>query len=93
LQAEKQAGVTQKLVGLLLQDKGVLRSHQKVIVEGVGEGEVTSGSFSPSLKQAVAMARVPAATAEKCQVEIRGKLLNARVVKPVFFREGKSCIE
>jgi len=92
LETEKQAGAGQKLVGLLLEDKGVLRGHQKVIVEGIGEGEVTSGTFSPSLKQAIAMARVPAATGDQCQVEIRGKLLNARVVKPVFFREGKSCI-
>lgn len=93
LEAEKQAGVAQKLVGLVLDDKGVLRNHQKVVVEGIGEGEVTSGTFSPSLKQAIAMARVPAATADKCEVDIRGKLLNARVVKPVFFREGKSCID
>lgn len=93
LEAEQRAGVAQKLVGLVLAGKGVLRSHQRVIVAGIGEGEVTSGTFSPSLKQAIAMARVPAATSEQCQVEIRDKLLNARVVKPVFFREGKSCIE
>jgi aminomethyltransferase len=92
LQAEKQQGVKHKLVGLVLEDKGVLRGHQKVLVEGVGEGEITSGSFSPSLKQSIALARVPAATGDSCQVEIRGKLLRARVVKPVFFREGKSCL-
>jgi len=93
LEAEKQQGIKQKLVGLVLQDKGVLRGHQKVLVEGVGEGEITSGSFSPSLKQSIALARVPAATGDSCQVEIRGKLLRARVVKPVFFREGKSCLD
>ncbi|MDH5483655.1 MAG: glycine cleavage system aminomethyltransferase GcvT [Gammaproteobacteria bacterium] len=93
LEQEKAAGVAQKLVGLVLEDKGVLRGHQKVIVAGAGEGETTSGTFSPSLKQAIALARVPAATAEQCQVEIRGKLLNARVVKPVFVRDGKSCID
>lgn len=93
IEQQKAQGVEQKLVGLLLQDKGVLRGHQKVLVEGVGEGEITSGTFSPSLKQAIALARVPKATGASCQVEIRGKLLNARVIKPVFFREGKSCIE
>jgi aminomethyltransferase len=92
LEAEKAEGVKQKLVGLVLEDKGVLRGHQKVIVAGEGEGETTSGTFSPSLKQAIALARVPATTGSQCQVEIRGKLLNARVVKPVFVRDGQSCI-
>jgi len=89
LQAQKEAGVEQKLVGLILEGKGVLRSHQKVVVEGIGEGEITSGTFSPSLQQSIALARVPKAIGEACQVEIRGKLLNAKVVKPVFVRDGK----
>ncbi len=90
LQQERDNGVQQKLVGLILEERGVLRGHQKVVVENIGEGEVTSGTFSPTLKQSIALARVPAATGEHCQVEIRGKLLNARVVKPVFVREGKA---
>jgi len=89
LQKERDKGVTQKLVGLVLQDKGILRGHQKVIVENVGEGETTSGSFSPTLKQSIAFARVPKQTGDHCQVEIRGKLLNAKIVKPVFVRDGK----
>lgn len=89
LQKERDQGVKQKLVGLVLEDKGILRSHQKVIVENAGEGETTSGTFSPTLKQSIAFARVPKATGDHCQVEIRGKLLNARVVKPVFVRDGK----
>ena len=93
LEDEKAQGVSQKLVGLVLEDKGVLRGHQKVVVEGQGEGEITSGTFSPTLKQSIALARVPAGIADKCQVEIRGKLLNARVVKPVFVREGQSQLD
>jgi len=89
LQKQRDKGITQKLVGLILEDKGVLRGHQKVIVENAGEGETTSGSFSPSLKLSIAFARVPKQTGDHCQVEIRGKLLNARVVKPVFVRDGK----
>ena len=89
LQKERDKGVAQKLVGLVLQDKGVLRGHQKVVVETVGEGETTSGSYSPTLKQSIAFARVPKQTGDKCQVEIRGKMLNAKVVKPVFVRDGK----
>jgi aminomethyltransferase len=89
LQNERDNGVTQKLVGLVLEDKGVLRGHQKVVVDGVGEGETTSGTYSPTLKQSIALARVPEDTGDHCQVEIRGRLLNARVVKPVFVRDGK----
>lgn len=92
LEAQRAAGTKQKLVGLLLEDKGVLRNHQKVVAGG-GEGEITSGSFSPTLQRAIAFARVPKDTGETCQVDIRGKLLNARVVKPPFVRNGESQID
>jgi aminomethyltransferase len=64
-----------------------------VIVEGVGEGETTSGTFSPTLERSIALARVPAATGERVQVDIRGKLLAARVVKYPFVRHGKALIQ
>jgi aminomethyltransferase len=82
-------GPAAKLVGLVLEDRGVLRGHQKVLVAGVGAGEITSGTFSPTLECSIALARVPAATADRVQVDIRGKLLNAKVVKPPFVRFGK----
>ncbi len=82
-------GSPRKLVGLVLEDRGVLRSHQKVLIPGGAAGEITSGTFSPTLERAIAFARVPAATADKVQVDIRGRLLNARVVKPPFVRAGK----
>jgi aminomethyltransferase len=85
-------GSRRKLVGLLLEDRGVLRSHQKVLVAGVGEGEITSGTFSPTLERSIAFARVPAATADRVQVDVRGKLLSARVVKTPFVRAGKSLV-
>ncbi len=90
LEKEREQGITQQLVGLLLEDKGVLRAHQKVILEGVGEGETTSGSFSPTLGKAIALARIPAGDAEQCLVEIRGRQLKARIVKPPFVRNGKA---
>lgn len=89
---QKQDGVNSKLVGLVLDDKGVLRNHQKVIVDGLESGEVTSGSFSPTLGKAIAFARVPATTGSSCKVDVRGKQLNATVVKPPFVRNGKACI-
>jgi aminomethyltransferase len=92
LEAQRRAGVARKLVGLVLEDRGVLRSHQKVVVPGVGEGEMTSGTFSPTLERSIGFARVPAATGEQVQVDIRGKLLAARVVKYPFVRNGKALI-
>jgi aminomethyltransferase len=79
--------------GLLLLDRGVLRAHQKVITP-LGEGETTSGSFSPTLNQSIALARLPldVAIGSEVEVEIRDKRLKARVVKPVFVRNGKPLI-
>jgi aminomethyltransferase len=92
LEAIRASGPRAKLIGLVLEDRGVLRSHQKVLVPGVGEGEITSGTFSPTLERSIALARVPAATLARVQVDIRGKLLNAKVVKPPFVRFGKSLV-
>ncbi|MFT5521353.1 MAG: aminomethyltransferase [Enterobacterales bacterium] len=87
--AEKAAGVKMKLVGLVLQGKGVLRGHQKVIIPDVGEGETTSGTFSPTLKIGIALARVPTATGDTAFVEIRNKQLPVKVIRPGFVRNGK----
>jgi aminomethyltransferase len=89
LEAVKAQGSPRKLVGLLLEERGVLRSHQRVVVPEVGEGMTTSGTFSPTLERSIAFARVPSATGQQVQVDIRGKLLNARVVKPPFVRFGQ----
>lgn len=80
-----------RLVGLVLEQKGVLRNHQKVIVPNIGEGEITSGSFSPTLQQAVALARVPIGIGSQCFVEIRNQQIPAVVVKPPFVRHGKKA--
>jgi aminomethyltransferase len=93
LEAEKTRTDRRRFVGLLLEDKGVLRNHMKVVVEGVGEGEITSGGFSPTLDRSIALARVPAGDYDRAKVEVRGKLLNARIVKPPFVRNGKACID
>jgi aminomethyltransferase len=87
-------GARRSLVGLKLLDKGVLRSHQKVVT-AAGDGEVTSGTFSPTLGFSVAMARVPREVkpGDTVQVEVRGKLMPALVVKLPFVRNGKSLIQ
>jgi aminomethyltransferase len=92
LAAQKASSSTRKLVGLLVEERAVLRSHQKVLVPAVGEGEVTSGTFSPTLQRSIGFARVPAQTADRCEVEIRGKLVPARIVRPPFVRNGKPAI-
>ncbi|KFZ30495.1 glycine cleavage system protein T [Pseudidiomarina salinarum] len=80
-----------KLVGLVMKDKGVLRHGQKVVVNG-DEGVITSGTFSPTLGFSIAMARVPAKVGDTAEVEIRGKLVKVSVVKPSFVRNGKSVL-
>ena len=83
-----------QLVGLLLQDAGgVLRAHQAVHTAR-GGGEITSGTFSPSLKRSIALARLPAevAVGDRVDVEVRDRRLAARVVKPPFVRQGKALV-
>ena len=92
LEAQRAAGDQPRLVGLVLEERGVLRAHQVVRIEGVGEGEITSGSFSPTLGKSIALARVPAATGERAEVEIRGKWFPVRVVRANFVRHGKPLI-
>jgi aminomethyltransferase len=84
-------GQTSQFAGLLLLDAGgVLRAHQKVRA-GDAEGEITSGTFSPTLARSIALARLPLACkpGDTVQVLVRDKSLAARVVKPPFVRHGK----
>lgn len=92
LEAQHTAGITQKLVGLVLEDKGVLRAGQPVYTSQ-GAGLITSGSFSPTLERSIALARVPLGELGGCEVEIRGKRLPARTVKTPFVRRGQSQID
>jgi len=82
---------SRQLVGLVLLDKGgVLRAHQAVHTAH-GDGEITSGTFSPTLNQSIALARVPApiAPGDTVKVVVRDRELAARVVRPPFVRNGK----
>jgi aminomethyltransferase len=92
LEAIRARGSEHKRVGLVLDERAVLRSHQRVVVTGVGEGEVTSGTFSPTLSRSIGLARVPSATGDAVQVEIRGRLLPAVTVRPPFVRHGRPMI-
>ena len=89
--------VTQQLVGLVLQDRGVLRSHQKVVATKDGneyEGEITSGGFSPTINKSIALARVSSLVAidDEVDVLVRDKKLRAKVVKYPFVRNGNVLV-
>jgi len=87
---EKESQQQGKLIGLLLDGKGVMRSHQ-VVKNDQGEkvGEITSGTFSPSLQNSIAMARVTGEIQSSYQIEMRSRLVNAKVVTMPFVRNGQ----
>ena len=83
------------LAGLVLAETGgVLRAHQAVHTDA-GEGEITSGTFSPTLRKSIALARLPAAVAagDTVHVQVRDRRLAARVVKPPFVRNGRILVQ
>jgi aminomethyltransferase len=89
--AQKAGGAAREMIGLVLDDKGVLRHGQRVVTDR-GDGEILSGSFSPTLGKSIAFARVPAGAAGGAlAVDIRGKALPVRAVKFPFVRDGQPC--
>ncbi|MEN8212722.1 MAG: glycine cleavage system aminomethyltransferase GcvT [Pseudomonadota bacterium] len=93
LERQKQQGVPQKLVGLVLEGRGILRSHQKLYVADKQIGETTSGSFSPTLERSIALARIDSDAPGSFEVEMRGKRLPVKVVKYPFVRHGKAATD
>ncbi len=90
LERQRASGPKEKLVGLALTEKGVLRAGQEVIVQGAEQrGVVTSGTFSPTLGHSIALARVPVVVGQTCEVQVRNKRLKVDVVTPGFVRHGK----
>lgn len=87
---------TEKLVGIVMREKGILRAGQTVrFTDDLGklqEGVITSGSFSPTLGFSIALARVPKEIQDKAIVEIRNREMPVEVVKPGFVREGKALV-
>ena len=79
---------SKKIVGIILQDKGVLRSGYE-ITHDQGKGVVLSGSYSPTLQSSIGLARVDQGYQRHGKVMIRNKLLNIDFVSPRFLRQGK----
>lgn len=92
LEAQRIQGVQHKLVGLVLRERGILRSGLPVLVDDAEVGVITSGSFSPTLGLSIALARVAKNVDTQAVVEIRGKRLPVQVVKPGFVRKGQALI-
>jgi aminomethyltransferase len=88
LERQLAEGLRYRQVGLLLEAPGVLRSHM-IVKTSNGDGEITSGSYAPTLGRSIALARVPVSCADDVAVDVRGKLLAARVVRPPFVRRGR----
>ena len=95
LALEKQQATLQRhLVGLLLETKGMLRSHQKIIVEEREAGEITSAIYAPTLGFSIGLARLSTEVENKpCHVLLRDKSLAVRIVQPPFVRNGKQCFQ
>lgn len=89
------AGSVPRFIGLVLEGRGILRNHQLLFDAETGTevGEITSGGFSPTLERSIGLARVSAGASNSLEVDIRGKRLPLRLVKPPFVRNGKTCIE
>lgn len=81
----------QVMLGLKLLDRGVMRPHMTVRTP-LGQGEITSGTMSPTLGFSIAFARLPAGSkaGDPCEVDIRGKWVRAEMTKPPFVRNGKA---
>ena len=88
LEAQAASGAPRQLVGLVMDEKGVLRHGQKVLTAN-GDGEILSGTFSPTLGKAIAFARVPTGDPGAVRVDIRGREVPVRVVKFPFVRDGQ----
>ena len=87
LESQASLGAPRQMIGVVMDEKGVLRHGQKVLTAS-GEGEILSGTFSPTLGKAIAFARVPAGDLADVRVDIRGREVPVRVVKFPFVRDG-----
>ena len=92
IEALRAAGTARQLIGLVMEEKGVLR-HGQTVQAACGSGEILSGTFSPTLGKAIAFARVPAGDPGQVHVDIRGRQVAVRVVPLPFVRDGASLVD
>lgn len=88
----KNKGIKNKLAGVVLKERGMIRDGQVVLTSN-GKGLVTSGGYSPVLKHSIALVRIPIKCNEDCQIQVRDKTLDAKIVPPSFIKNGKALVE
>lgn len=93
LEEERKRGAATRLTGIVLEGRGVVRRGQQVMRDEQVAGAVTSGIFSPTLGCGIGLARVGGRLRGECRLQIRGKALRARLVKPPFVRAGRKVFE
>jgi len=92
LEREKKAGPARKLVGFEVVGRGIARHGYPVLVNKAPSGAVTSGSYAPFLEKSIGLCYLPAANAvvgTELEVEVRGRLLPARVVPTPFYKRSR----
>jgi len=87
----KAEGLRKTIVGLVLEGKGVIRDHQ-LVRTSIGDGEITSGTFSPTMGKAIALASVPVGSKEMCEIQMRNKWVFAKIVRPPFVRNNEVLV-
>ena len=89
LAKQKEEGIKRRLIGFEITERGIARDGQEVIIDGNTIGKITSGSPAPFLKKNIGMAYVPTEFAhegQKLQIDVRGRLVEAQIVKTPFYR-------
>jgi aminomethyltransferase len=92
LAKQKQEGITKRLVGFEITERGIARDEQDVVINGERAGKVTSGSPAPFLKKNIGMAYVPtefAREGQEIQIDVRGRLVSAQIVKTPFYKRAR----
>ncbi|PMB54580.1 glycine cleavage system aminomethyltransferase GcvT [Coxiella endosymbiont of Rhipicephalus microplus] len=89
LETQLKRGIKEQLVGLIMEEPGVLRNHEKIWLNNLQKGKITSGSFSPTLRKGIALARIPNKVFETASIKRRNKQIPVKITKPPFVRRGK----
>jgi len=93
LEEQKRTGVKRRLVGFEITERGIARDGQELVVNGERVGRVTSGSPAPFLKKNIGLGYVPVEFANegrKIQIDVRGRLVDAQIVKTPFYKRARS---
>jgi aminomethyltransferase len=92
LAKQKEEGVTRRLVGFEMTERGIARDDQDIVINGERAGKVTSGSPAPFLKKNIGMGYVPTQFAnegQKIEIDVRGRLVGAQIVKTPFYKRPR----